>query len=368
MQAPRPSLSRSRDRVAGLRLPELPPRDLERLDAGPHSAPVLSAPNSASYGLPVPVATPTKFGCDGSPADVRGYSPATPLLMRGGVVSPGRGGGSGLVLPNLSLPLSNGNVLPPVSSVPGATPPNLPTSGSLMSRHVTPRTVSRSGIRTTPSSPVTAQHMTPTEIKKAQNRKSAKRFREAQKQRWKNMADDLMIHKRTIDDLRAQLAAQAQSVAQANEALRQHAMKDKRNSIGINDLVEPSAESGSTPLQLDGEAEAALYAQILSNTAQKEGGANKQPYVCELGLLTVCVVVDSKTSRVVTVRRGNANSFGTFGVEGLPPADEAEFRTALTCGKPVAVAYSRRGVRVNAVVNPVEKTDRVVVAEFSPFQ
>ena len=277
-------------------------------------------------------------------------------------MSPSRGGGSGLVLPNLSLPLA-GNVLPPVASVPLHT--NLPHVPAIRSR-VNPR----GGVRTTPSSPVTTG-MTPNEIKKAQNRKSAKRFREAQKQRWKNMADDLMNHKRTIDELRAQLAAQAASVQEAKDALRQH-NKDKRSAMSIDDLVEPSADSLSTSTasntQGHAEAEAALYAQVLSNTSQKPDDASqRQPYVSDLGLLTVCVVVVSHSAKVVSVRRGNPTSFGTLMTDGLAHADANEFRTALSCKKPVAVVYSRRGMRVNAVMNPIPNSDRVVVAEFAPF-
>lgn len=400
MQPPIPP--RSRDRVAGLRLPELPPRDLERLAAGPHSAPAPStAPDSATY-LPPPPATPTKFGNEGSPADVRGYPPpVTPLLMRGGVVSPGVGGGSGLVLPTLALPHSNSALPPPsqlqsvslalpaasgLMSAPNTAPVGGPMHAALRRCGAVPNgaasvtgSVSRSGARTTPSSPV-ACGMSQNEIKKAQNRKSAKRFREAQKQRWKNMADDLMSHKRTIDELRSQLQAQASTVAHANNAIRaaqcmrSNGTENKRSAaLSINDLVS-SDGAGEGTSHTHAEAEAALYAQILSNRSngKRDGGGHGhghggEPYVKELGLLTRCIVVESGSGRIVSVRRGSPNGVDTLSTDGISGNDGTEYRNALMCGKPVAVAYCRRGTKVNAVMNPVEGSDRVVVAEFCPF-
>lgn len=414
MQPPIPP--RSRDRLAGLRLPELPPRDLERLAAGPHSAPAPStAPDSAGY-LPPPSASPTKFGGEGSPADVRGYPPAgTPLLMRGGVVSPGVGGGSGLVLPTLSLPLSN-SPLPPASmlpTVPLSLPNPIPNTAPVPSSTIgvassmqstygptnslslphtaltTRRASGRSsppplrmisGVRTTPSSPV-ACGMSQNEIKKAQNRKSAKRFREAQKQRWKNMADDLMAHKRTIDELKAQIASQATTVAQANNALRAtqslgSGPDGKRSSMSINELVDGdnlAAASEATissiaPSPAYAEAEAALYAQILSTkTDSKDMEERDEPYAKELGFLIHCSVVEKATARIVSARRGRLSVVGSVGTDGLEANGVNEYRNALVCGRPVAIGYRRDGRQVNAVINPVEASDCVVVAEFLPF-
>lgn len=414
MQPPIPP--RSRDRLAGLRLPELPPRDLERLAAGPHSAPAPStAPDSAGY-LPPPSASPTKFGGEGSPADVRGYAPAgTPLLMRGGVVSPGVGGGSGLVLPSLSLPLSNS--LPPASMLPtvplsfpnpnSTTPPvpsstigitstmqpphgstnplTLPSHNALTIRRVSGRSSPPppmrliSGARTTPSSPVTCG-MSQNEIKKAQNRKSAKRFREAQKQRWKNMADDLMAHKRTIDELRAQLASQSNTVAQATTLRGNHALGSgpdgKRSSMSINELVDTdslaaagdSASNIISPPPAYADAEAALYAQILSNKANSKSlEGHGDPYAKELGILVNCLVVENTTARIVSARRGPPSVVGAYGTDGLGVDEANEYCNALLCGKPVAIVFHRDGSQVNAVMNPVEGSDRVVVAEFSPL-
>lgn len=424
-----PPTSSVRNRVAGLRLPaDLPPRDLERLTAAPPSSTTtLPAPASApaSFGLAGAPSGVTKFGGEGSPADVRVYTPNAPLLMRGGVVSPGHGGGSGLILPTLSLPLSgptNATNVPipltqplsapapeathsPVTGVsqhhvqPLPLPPP-PTSHIHSSSPMLPSSLPRaqtqplvhrppslvppprsaglgpmaSSTQLTMSQP--APQLSQNEIKKAQNRKSAKRFREAQKLRWKNMADDLLVQKRTISELRAQIAGQEACVARANAVIEGAASLPvgdaRRSAMSINDLVDADLPVTSPltppPNHAHVEAEAALYAQILSNTAQRAAQeAATQPYVSEIGLLTLSYVVISHSTKVVSIRRGSRSSFGTFAIDGLSNADAAEFRSALTCGNPVAVAYSRHGVRVNAVMHPVENSDRVVVAEFSPF-
>lgn len=232
---------------------------------------------------------------------------------------------------------------------------------------------------TAPTSPVNPPQLSQNEIKKAQNRKSAKRFREAQKQRWKNMADDLLIHKRTISELRSQLAAKDACVARANALLdgREPLKGDERRSaMSIHDLVDADAPAASpatspvTPPAQHGhvEAEASLYAQILLNTAPKSSPeAPAQPYVSQLGLLTLSYVVVSHTARVVSIRRGTPRQIGSFATDGLSPIDAAEVRKAFMGGKPVAVPYSRHNVRVHAVMHPVEASDRVVVAEFSPL-
>lgn len=189
------------------------------------------------------------------------------------------------------------------------------------------------------------------------------------------MADDLLLHKKTISELRAKLAAQEACVRRANaivEGASAPKTDPKRSAMSINDLVDSEMPVTSPltppPMQAHVESEAALYAQILSNTAQKAmSDAPAQPYVSEIGLLQLCYVVASTTSRVVSIRRGSPTSFGTFAVDGLSVVDANEFRNALTCGKPVAVAFSRHGVRINAVMNPVEGSGRVVVAEFSPL-
>lgn len=362
----------------------------------------------------------------------------------------------------------------------------------------------RSGARTTPSSPVAAPCvMTQTEIKKAQNRKSAKRFREAQKQRWKNMADDLMAHKRTIDELRAQLSAQAnnalraahqqqqqeqmQSKQQAHGAHQVNAhphmavIDGKRSSVSINDLVDidmagsinqrGAAGGAYGECQTHAEAEAALYAHILSSSSNKlssfnssmslssnanvagqpngygkatgpvggdlkvngnggghgeglghggfaqgngqlgcgasnnhssnschsndsssadnkmdtsstasnvesnvhagpKGKTGVEPYAKELGLLTGCVVVDKATCRVVSVRRGSPggrSGVGSLATDGLSHESAGEFRNGVSCGKAVVVGVQRNGARVTAAMNPVDGSDRVVVAEFAPL-
>lgn len=337
-------------------------------------------------------------------------------------MSPGMGGGPGLVLPTLSLPLTNAP-LPPASQLPGVplsgmgnmgttTFPGVnggtvgvaaaasvhpgATSSPSMHAPLAPRRGipscsppspgrTASGARTLPSSPVNGG-LTQNEIKKAQNRKSAKRFREAQKQRWKNMADDLMSHKRTIDELRAQLAAQANTVAHANNALRAASLRgaggvdNKRSAMSIHDLVDADALVGSSGPSTSAspscsasptsyvDAEAALYAQILSNrsTASKGDGECREPYVKDLGVLTRCLVVEQSSARIVSMRRGS-ETIGNYVSDGLVQEEMHEFQNALTCGKPVAITFHRDGSLVNAVMNPVDGTDRVVVAEFAPL-
>lgn len=307
------------------------------------------------------------------------------------------------MLPTLSLPLTS-SPLPSSPAVPAPSPPAPPA-------------------------------LSQTEIKKAQNRKSAKRFREAQKQRWKNMADDLMSHKRTIDELRAQLAAQATTVAHANSALRaaQHIQQQsqqsqlsydhlgttgssadaKRSSVSIHDLVDADAKAHElSSAHTHAEAEAALYAQILSSKAHGSGSSSAcsddanhshsgssslidvsgpsakqtdnliskkhhrlaessingdEPYAKQLGILTWCLVVDRASCKIVSVRRGNADGVGALATDGLALDDLTEYRNALLCAKAVAVRCSRNGQRRNVVMNPVEGCDRVVVAEFTPL-
>lgn len=258
------------------------------------------------------------------------------------------------------------------------------------------------------------------------------------------MADDLMSHKRTIDELRAQLAAQANHVAHTNNALRaaqhqyQHqatgpstslgcminggvaaggSLDGKRSVVSINDLVDldglsngagaanvggvgGGAAVASTSAHTHAEAEAALYAQILSSKANglsgysvskhkmedigggggggggsgSDGGSGSgsgrhggEPYAKELGVLNVCVVVEKSSGRVVSVRRGSPNGVGTCPTDGLNGEIGSEYRNGLLCDKAVAITFTRNGCRVNAVMNPVDGCDRVVVAEFTPL-
>ncbi|PXF40510.1 hypothetical protein BWQ96_09791 [Gracilariopsis chorda] len=420
MLPPKSSLSRGRERVAGLRLPQLPPRDLERLAAtgAPHSAPANAGlPHSrASLSLPPPLITPTKFaapdalpGNERSPTDVRTFSASTTPLMVRGLVSPTRASAQ-LVLPSLSLPHANDSLpLPPPPLLPP--PPHPPYA-----RHSAMVPVSAAAAasvannlprqsRTTPSSPVTSAQMTQNEIKKAQNRKSAKRFREAQKQRWKNMADDLLNQKRIIDDLRAQLAAQASTMAHVSGAAaapavchgaahHTHAASrapggggggargGDRRAVSINELVNSAdasdggcascaaaAAAAANSSHRQCEAEAAMYAQILSNVSQKGGEAHtKMPYAADLGVLMACYVVTGADARITAVRRGSAATYSTFATDGLCSADQRMLRNALRSNGVICVRFQRGGAPVNAVINPIAQSHTFIVAEFAPFQ
>lgn len=192
------------------------------------------------------------------------------------------------------------------------------------------------------------------------------------------MADDLMAHKRTIDELRAQLAAQASSLAPSTNHYRSASFRApadaKRSSMSINDLVDDTLNGGVNAYS---EAEASLYAQILSNRASNSNttqayGMNhesgfSEPYVKELGLLTRCIVVEKACSRIVSVRRGAPSGVGTLATDGLSDEEAVKFRNALVCGKPVAMRYCRNGSSSSCVMDPIEGSDRVIVAEFVPF-
>lgn len=175
------------------------------------------------------------------------------------------------------------------------------------------------------------------EIKKAQNRKSAKRFREAQKRRWQALQDELARHRRLVDELRAALAA-----APARR-------------VSIDALVAPA------PTAL-ADAEAALYAQLLCSAAPAGG----RPYVAELGMLARCVVA-SRNGVVRSTRRGAPLPPGAHLIRDVSALDATSVRNALAAADAVAVGYVRGGTRYNAVVKPVPGGDDVLLAEFIPF-
>lgn len=193
------------------------------------------------------------------------------------------------------------------------------------------------------------------------------------------MADELLLHKKTIAELRASLAARDACDRRMNSVMEGTAKNqtDLKRGMAIGDLVDTDTNtlpltSPLTPpvpnMQMYIEAEASLYAQLLSNCTTKIGAnPSRVPYVNEIGLLQLSYVVVGGTTRVVSIRRGSASALGTFAVDGLNTSEAQEFRTALTCGKPVQVSFVRHGRRVNAVMNPVESSDRVVVAEFAPI-
>lgn len=187
-----------------------------------------------------------------------------------------------------------------------------------------------------------------------------------------------MAHKRTIDDLRAQLAAQNATIAQANNALRAAQLTQgpdaKRSSMSINDLVEDNANGGGYNIAY-ADAEAGMYAQILSSrghigSSEFESGNGREyaePYARELGLLTRCFVVERKSGRIVCLKRGSAHGVGQVATEGLSEEDICRFGNGLECGSAVVLRYCRSGAELNCVMNPVEGSDRVVIAEFTPF-
>lgn len=193
------------------------------------------------------------------------------------------------------------------------------------------------------------------EIKKAQNRKSAKRFREAQKRRWQSLQEQLKQQMRTIDDLRSALNS-----------------RGAKRSMSINALIgnaEPDNECDGAKREEDAltEAEAALYAQLLSSTAPvPESSGCSRPYVAELGTFERCMCISEK-GIVLNCRRGAPLEVGQSILQGVPEADAVAVRRALMCGNAVAVGYVRDEQRFNAVIKPVVECTNLLIAEFIPF-
>lgn len=246
-----------------------------------------------------------------SPVDVRSLPPSTPL-------TPDAGSRAKLELPPMHTSL----------------PPHAPREVRSMSQ------------------------LSQNEIKKAQNRKSAKRFREAQKKRWQSLQDEVLAQQRLIEELRAEIK-------------ERDAHPAKRSAMSINALVEGASAgaTGSPPTAAmeRADAEADLYAQLLSSAAPSEGHSRpSRPYVAELGTLDRCLVVSSE-GRVLGTRRGSAAQIGSSVVQGVSEADAVAVRNALMCGSAVAVGYVRHGARFNAVVKPIPNSKDLLLAEFVPF-
>lgn len=206
-----------------------------------------------------------------------------------------------------------------------------------------------------PSAPchVPALPVVQNEIKKAQNRKSAKRFREAQKRRWANLQEELLASRELVASLRSELAA--------HEAGK----RDGRDAMSINTLLD-----GPVPLKVSGryrercdlaDVEASLYAQLLQSRAPVTG--TQRPYVSELGVLICTLIVSPDDGGIRAVRKGLPASPVDNVLSGV--AGE-ELRAALRCGEPIAVGYIRGGVRYNAVVKPLPGGPNVLFAEFKP--
>lgn len=192
------------------------------------------------------------------------------------------------------------------------------------------------------------------------------------------MADDLMNHKRTIDELRQELEEQ-KLLMPGNSHYRSQGLKTmgdaKRSSMSINDLVDDT-------LVMPGghgfaEAEANLYARILSNRAGGDDNGNGhglkrdmgylEPFVKELGLLNRCVIVEKSSGRVVSVRRGSPSGVGTLATNGLSEDEACTFREALKKGNSIVMRYYRNGHSCSCVMDPIDGSDRVIVAEFVPL-
>ncbi len=196
-----------------------------------------------------------------------------------------------------------------------------------------------------PLTPTPPPTLTQNEIKKAQNRKSAKRFREAQKRRWQLLNTELEQQKRLVEELRAALAA-----------------GEGKERVSITSLTAGAAQGGAHADPL-ADAEAALYAQLLCSAAP----AGERPYVAELGQLHRCVLA-GRDGVVRSTRRGAPLPPGAHLVRDVSALDAASVRNALACADAVAVGYVRGGSRYNAVVKPVPGSDDVLLAEFLPFQ
>lgn len=211
---------------------------------------------------------------------------------------------------------------------------------------------------TSPSTTITTTTaLTQNEIKKAQNRKSAKRFREAQKRRWQLLNSELERQKRLVEELRAALAAGEGKERVSITSLTGTVGGSNTNGNGGNDGINMTSADRVV------EAEAALYAQLLCSAAPVGG----RPYVAELGQLHRCVLA-GRDGVVRSTRRGAPLPTGSHLVHDVSALDAASVRNALACADAVAIGYVRSGTRYNAVVKPVPGSNDVLLAEFMPFR
>lgn len=208
------------------------------------------------------------------------------------------------------------------------------------------------------------------EIKKAQNRKSAKRFREAQKRRWQQLNEELERHKVLVSDLKAALTS-----ASSNLQVHTHV-----HGVGIGngigntgggggpngDRMSIGALTAPNDSAALADAEASLYAQLLCSAAPATAGPPTRPYVGELGQLHRCVVA-SRDGRVRATMRGAPLPPDAHLIRDVSSLDTESVRNALACFEVMAVGYVRGGTRFNAVVKPVPNSDDVLLAEFVPF-
>lgn len=196
------------------------------------------------------------------------------------------------------------------------------------------------------------------EIKKAQNRKSAKRFREAQKRRWASLQEELASSRSLVAALRTELAAHNCKITLAEK-------RKKVDAMSINALVDglpqQSPPCSSTKIA---DAESALYAHLLQSVSLSSGSC--QPYVAELGVLERTLVVAAHNGAICDVRKGITTSRENNIFRDVADADLPELRGALLSRQPIAVGYVRSGIRYNAVIRPVLGESTVVLAEFLP--
>lgn len=245
------------------------------------------------------------------------------------------------------------------------------------------------------------------ENKRPQNRRSAKRFRDAQKQRWKQMQDEISAKTAEIDRLKSLLlesgiSPDAETASDVNimQSTRPHMNRSlpppspsnmvgtegtlgchvssvglnqarSRSAISISSLVNrptasfvSSSEEGKVDTSMSSVSssesrlatEAQLYFQVLAAPSPVKAGT---PYVAELGVLHRCFC--AQTGKVL---RGEQIA-GLY--DGLDAFHANSLRHAVASKTMIALAYHRHGKMLNAVVGPSTDGSPAVVAEFIPF-
>lgn len=239
------------------------------------------------------------------------------------------------------------------------------------------------------------------ENKRAQNRRSAKRFRDAQKQRWKALQDENIAQRAEIERLTSILQAagissytQTSAVTNGASSFRPSArsilppqspsnkhgseaqpckmsgVASSRSYMSIAALVdEPDKKDNYAPqdeknengfdrslVESQNAAEAQLYYQVLAAASPLH---RDSPYAAELGILLRCF--NARTGKVL---RGETLSAM---YDGMSSSHVELLRRAVRSETPVALAYHRHGKMLNAVVGPSSDGSLAVVAEFRPF-
>lgn len=83
-----------------------------------------------------------------------------------------------------------------------------------------------------------------------------------------------------------------------------------------------------------------------------------------MGIKVNCMVLKNTTTRIVLARRGSSSVVGSCGTDSSSVDGCNEYSKVLLCEKKIEIVFHCDGSEVNAVMNPVEASGCVVLAEF----